>query len=77
MTRERIALGSAAALIAAAALLLGGVLRGPVPADSNAASARIAPESVTSGFSPGGTTTQLVERLQTAVRAAPQDVSSL
>ncbi|TML20942.1 MAG: tetratricopeptide repeat protein [Actinobacteria bacterium] len=77
MTRGRIALGSAAALIAAAALLLGGVLRGPAPADSNAASARIAPESLTSGFSPGGTTTQLVERLQTAVRAAPQDVSSL
>src|SRR2546426_3459730 len=77
MTRGRIALGSAAALIAAAALLLGGVLRGPAPADSKAASARIAPESLTSGFSPDGTTTQLVIRLQTAVRAAPRDVSSL
>ena len=76
MTRGRIALGSAAALIAAAALLLGGVLRGPASAQTAAAPAGIAPESLTTGFSAGGTG-QLVERLQAAVRAAPQDVRSL
>ena len=76
MTRGRIALGSAAALIAAAALLFGGVLRGPASAQPTAAPAGIAPESLTTGFSPGGTA-QLVERLQASVRAMPQDVQSL
>src|SRR5437867_5296123 len=76
MPRGRIALGSAAALIAAAALLLGGVLRGPAPAQTAVAPAGIGPESLTTGFAPGGTA-QLVERLQSAVRAAPQDVRSL
>src|SRR5437660_8058745 len=76
MTRGRIALGSAAALIAAAALLLGGVLRGPAPAQTAVAPAGIIPESLTTGFATGGTA-QLVERLQSAVRRAPQDVSSL
>jgi tetratricopeptide (TPR) repeat protein len=76
MTRGRLVLGSAAALIAAAALLLGGVLRGPASAQPTAAPAGIAPESFTSGFSPGGTA-QLVERLQAAVRAAPEDALSL
>src|SRR5438128_11285276 len=76
MTRGRIALGSAAALSAAAALLLGGVLRGPAPAQTAAVPAGIAPESLTAGFFTGGTA-QLVERLQASVRAAPQDVQSL
>jgi len=76
MTRGRIALGSAAALSAATALLLGGVLRGPAPAQTAAAPAGIAAESLTAGFSTGGTA-QLVDRLQASVRAAPQDVQSL
>ena len=76
MARGRIALGSAAALTAAAVLLLGGVLRGPASAQPIVGAPGISPESMTTGFALGGTP-QLVERLQAAVRAAPQDVRSL
>src|SRR5947208_268941 len=76
MTRGKLVLGSAAALTAAAALLFGGVLRGPASAQTTATPVGIAPDSLTTGFSPGGTV-QLAERLQASVRAAPLDVQSL
>ena len=76
MSRGKLALGVAAALTAATTLLLGGVLREPAPEATRAATPGFAAESVTNGFSSGGTE-QLVERLQSAARTAPQDVQTL
>ncbi len=67
-----------AAVLTAGALLLGGVLRKPAAAASSApasAPAR-AGESLQTGFS-AGDTAGLIERLQSALRAAPQNASSL
>ncbi|TMK66215.1 MAG: hypothetical protein E6G60_03625, partial [Actinobacteria bacterium] len=75
MSRGKIALGVAAAVTAATTLLFGGVLRGPGTEQTRAATQGFASGSLT-GFASGGTA-QLVERLQTAVRTAPQDVKSL
>jgi tetratricopeptide (TPR) repeat protein len=76
MSRGKIALGVAAALTAATTLLFGGVLRGNGPEQTRAATPGFVPGSLTGGLSPGGTA-QLVERLQSAVRTAPQDLKSL
>jgi tetratricopeptide (TPR) repeat protein len=69
----------AAAVLAAAALLLGGVLRKPAAASSASAlpPTRGAGEALQTGFSGGGDTAGLIERLQSVLRAAPQDASSL
>src|SRR5207244_3173065 len=75
MSRGKIALGVAAAVTAASTLLFGGVLRGPGTEQTRAATRGFASGSLT-GLASGGTA-QLVERLQTAVRTAPQDVKSL
>ena len=68
-------MGVAAAVTAATTLLFGGVLRGPGTEQTRAATRGFASGSLT-GLASGGTA-QLVERLQTAVRTAPQDVKSL
>jgi tetratricopeptide (TPR) repeat protein len=68
-----------AACIAAGSLLLGGVLRKPAAAASSAPAftpKQAAGESLQTGFR-AGDTASLIERLQAAVRAAPQDTSSL
>ena len=67
-------MGVAAAVTAASTLLFGGVLRGPGTEQTRAATRGFASGSLT-GLASGGTA-QLVERLQTAVRTAPQDVKS-
>ena len=79
MTRRRLEVAAAAAVLAAGALLLGGVLRKPAAASSASAlpPTRAAGESLQTGFSGGGDTAGLIERLQSVLRAAPQDASSL
>ena len=79
MTRRRLEVAVAAAVLAAAALLLGGVLRKPAAASSASAlpPTRAAGESLQTGLSGGGDTVGLIERLQSVLRAAPQDASSL
>jgi tetratricopeptide (TPR) repeat protein len=70
---------AAVAALAAGSLLLGGILRKPTAAASSAPAptpARAAGESLQTGFSSGGTA-GLIERLQSALRATPQDASSL
>ncbi|MDX6490762.1 MAG: hypothetical protein QOD43_1007 [Gaiellaceae bacterium] len=79
MTRRRLGAAVVAAALTAGALLLGGVLRRPATAASSApASTRTsaAGESLQTGFSAGDTAGQ-IERLQSALRAAPLNVSSL
>jgi len=79
VTRRRLEVAVAAAVLAAAALLLGGVLRKPAAASSASAlpPTRAAGESLQTGFSGGSDTAGLIERLQSVLRAAPQDASSL
>ena len=79
MTRRRLEVAAAVAVLAAGALLLGGVLRKPAAASSASAlpPTRAAGESLQTGFSGGGDTAGLIERLQSVLRAAPQDASSL
>jgi len=79
VTRRRLEVAAAAAVLAAGALLLGGVLRKPAAASSASAlpPTRAAGESLQTGFSGGGDTAGLIERLQSVLRAAPQDASSL
>ena len=79
MTRRRLEVAAAAAVLAAGALLLGGALRKPAAASSASAlpPTRAAGESLQTGFSGGGDTAGLIERLQSVLRAAPQDASSL
>lgn len=79
-TRNRLALGLATAAVAAAAALLGGVLRdGPSPSAAGAASA-FDPDSVPAlqaGFSLGIDTEGLVRQLQSRLRTVPRDSQSL
>jgi len=79
VTRRRLEVAAAAAVLAAGALLLGGVLRKPAAASSASAlpPTRAAGESLQTGLSGGGDTVGLIERLQSVLRAAPQDASSL
>jgi tetratricopeptide (TPR) repeat protein len=79
VTRRRLEVAAAAAVLAAGALLLGGVLRKPAAASSASAlpPTRAAGESLQTGFSGGNDTAGLIERLQSVLRAAPQDASSL
>jgi len=79
VTRRRLEVAAAAVILAAGALLLGGVLRKPAAASSASAlpPTRAAGESLQTGFSGGGDTVGLIERLQSVLRAAPQDASSL
>jgi tetratricopeptide (TPR) repeat protein len=79
VTRRRVEVAAAAAIITAAALLLGGVFRKPAAAASSAPAStpmRAADESLQTGFS-AGDTAGLIEQLQSALRAAPHDASSL
>jgi tetratricopeptide (TPR) repeat protein len=78
MAGGRIALGGAVAGIAAASLLLGGVLHDSSSSARPAANppSRPAAESLESGFS-AGDTTSLVARLQQTVRADPADGQAL
>jgi tetratricopeptide (TPR) repeat protein len=69
---------AAAAVLAAGALLLGGVLRKPATSSASALPpTRAAGESLQTGFSAGGDTAGLIERLQSVLRATPEDASSL
>src|SRR5438477_12433844 len=72
MRRGRLTAGGLAAAIVAAALLLGGVLRGS-PA---AAPARASAEALGSGFASEDTAT-LVAQLQDSLRRAPRNVQGL
>jgi tetratricopeptide (TPR) repeat protein len=68
-----------AAVLTAGALLLGGVLRKPAVAASSAPASTPTPaagESLQTGFSTGDTA-GLIERLQSTLRVAPRNVSSL
>jgi tetratricopeptide (TPR) repeat protein len=70
---------AAAAVLTAAALLLGGVFRKPSAAASSAPPStpmRAADESLQTSFS-AGNTIGLIDRLQSALRVAPHDASSL
>jgi tetratricopeptide (TPR) repeat protein len=77
--RQRALFAGAAAVLAAAALLLGGAFHGgsPQPAQAGAVSAPAALSRFAGGFGLGGTTTQLVGRLQAKLRANPEDPQSL
>ena len=73
MKRQRLIIGAAAAVLAAVALTLGGVLR-----DSSGAPAAAAPvPSSIPADVPAGDTSGLVARLQATLRANPNDVRSL
>lgn len=79
-TRNRLALGLATAAVAAAAALLGGVLRdGPSPTSAGAAGAfdPDAAPALLAGFSLAADTQGLVRQLQSRVRLAPKDAQSL
>jgi tetratricopeptide (TPR) repeat protein len=78
VTKRRLGLAAVAAAVAVGTLLLGGVLRKPAgagPAQA-AAPARTAGEPLQTGFSPGDTV-GLIARLQSQLRAGPQDAKSL
>jgi tetratricopeptide (TPR) repeat protein len=79
VTRRTLGVAAAAAVLTAGGLLLGGVLRKPAAAASSAPAStptRAAGESLQTGFS-AGHTAGLIRRLQSALRAAPQDTGSL
>ena len=77
--RQRAFLAGAAAVLAAAALPLGGAARGGPDqrAPAGAVAALAAPAGLSGSFGAGGTTTQLVGRLQAKLRANPADPQSL
>ncbi|HYY03113.1 MAG TPA: hypothetical protein VE736_04445 [Gaiellaceae bacterium] len=75
MTTRRLALGATAAVCAAVALLLGGVLRGTGGA-APAAGARADGARLQSGFA-AGNAAALVVQLQDALRSKPDDVRGL
>jgi tetratricopeptide (TPR) repeat protein len=78
VTRRRLGVAAGAVILAAAMLLLGGVLRRP----SAAGTATLSPSpsasgvSLESGFS-AGKTEELIEGLQATLRSSPNDVHSL
>jgi tetratricopeptide (TPR) repeat protein len=80
VTRRRLAAAGVAAVLTAGALLLGGVLRKPAAAAGSAPASMptraAASESLQTGFS-AVDTAGLIERLQFALRAAPQNALSL
>jgi tetratricopeptide (TPR) repeat protein len=78
MTTTRIRVAATAALVASAALLLGGALREPRPSVSSSAPGRPGggAEALRAGFSPGDTRA-VVERLQASARARPADAAVL
>jgi tetratricopeptide (TPR) repeat protein len=77
MRRARIRVVAAAAVVASVALLLGGALREPASsAPSSTPGWLAAAESLQAGFAPGDTGA-VVRRLQTSLRARPDDVRTL
>ena len=76
MTRLRLGLAAGAAALTAAALLLGGVLRGSGSADAAAPTAAPAAAAVEPGFA-SGDTAATVSALQASVRARPDDAHAL
>src|SRR5687768_1787893 len=78
MTTTRIRLAATVALVASAALLLGGALREPASSVPSGSPGRPGggAEALRAGFSPGDTRV-VVERLQASVRARPGDAGAL
>jgi tetratricopeptide (TPR) repeat protein len=74
---RRALFAGAAAVLAAAALFLGGVFRGGSPATAGRAPAPTAASDLVGDFPAGGTTTQIVHRLQVRLRTNPDDPQSL
>jgi tetratricopeptide (TPR) repeat protein len=70
--RTRLIIGGAVAVIAATALLLGGVFRNAAPAGAGSYGTRVAAERLQSGFS-AGNTADLVLELQETLRTRPDD----
>ena len=76
-SRTRIAVGAATLAVAAAAVLLGGVLRDSASQAAPTASDPDAAPWLQAGFALGLDTQGLVRELQSRVRTAPQDAQSL